>query len=58
MRLVSRRIVSSEEAALVCGGRQFHAYAATTGNDIHTLLLAKPMGYLPSCKASPLLGQY
>jgi len=30
--LVSRRNVSSEEAALVCGGRLFHARAAATGN--------------------------
>ena len=30
--LVSRRNVSIEEAALVCGGRLFHARAAATGN--------------------------
>ena len=30
--LVSRRTVSIEEAALVCGGRLFHARAAATGN--------------------------
>ena len=30
--LVSRRNVSIEEAALVCGGRLFHAHAADTGN--------------------------
>ena len=30
--LVSRRNVSIEEAALICGGRLFHARAAATGN--------------------------
>ena len=30
--MVSRRIVSSEETALVYGGRLFHAHAAATGN--------------------------
>ena len=32
LNLVSRRNVSIEEAALVCGGRLFHARAAATGN--------------------------
>ena len=49
MRLGLPPNVSSEEAALVCGGRLFHARAAATGNARSYMSISVQLYQVPAC---------